>query len=202
MGDWARSAGLREALAAKCPTKWGLVSEAGQFRQRSLRSERKLAGLAATAGVLGRAKPRGLGRCRGRVAKHAPELALTLRRQSEARALRRDGCMGALGSAAWSVAAKGQTNFGPVSEAGQFRKRSAAKAGRARTPALLILPWARPMFRTVSPVCGRRNATLAICVVCGADRGSGVERAQSWRVRPRARAEQCRHLARCEPVGD
>ena len=32
LAAWARSAGPREALAAKCPTKWGLVSEAGKFR--------------------------------------------------------------------------------------------------------------------------------------------------------------------------
>ena len=212
MGAWARSAGPREALAAKCPTQIGSVSEAGQFRvtqpvaaplatRRSAAKAGRARGYCRRA-VLGRAKPRGPGKSRGRAARHAPELALTLRCQSATRALRREGCVGALGSAAWSVAAKCQTNFGPVSKAGQFRKRSAAKAGRARAPALIFLPWARPMFRTVSPVCDRRNATIAICVGYEADRGSGVERAQSWRVRPRARAEQCHALGRREAVGD
>ena len=55
---------------------------------------------------------------------------------------------------------------------------------------------------TVSPVCDRRNATIAICGTGVADRGSGVERLQSWRVRPRARAEQCHALGRREAVGD
>ena len=55
------------------------------------RSEAKAGRARGYCRCLGRAKPRGLGRCRGRVAKHAPELALTLRRQSETRALRREG---------------------------------------------------------------------------------------------------------------
>lgn len=58
-------------------------------------------------------------------------------------------------------------------------------------------------FLTVSPVCGRRNAAIASAQVRAAlatteaGRDSGVERVQSWRVRPesgfltRARAEQC-----------
>jgi hypothetical protein len=34
------------------------------------------------------------------------------------------------------------------------------------------------------------------------DHGSGMERSESWRVSHRALAEQGRHLARSEPVGD
>ena len=183
-------------------TKWGSSARPNSFAKRSrwqrhLRPgalKRKLTGLAVTACVLGRAKPRGLEQCRGRGAKHAPELVLTLRCQSATRALRRAGCLGALGSAAWSVAAKCQTNFGLISQAGQFRKRSAAKAGRARVPALPSLgaPDVSDGLASLRPA--ERNDSDR--VACEAGRVSGVERLQSWRVRPRARAEQCHALGR------
>jgi len=83
--------------------------------------------------------------------------------------------------------------------------------GEASRP--LVLLWARtipPRLSRQFP--RRRNATKAFRVgACRtspteADGGSGVERSESWRVRPesgfptRARAEQCRRLARREWV--
>ena len=113
---------------------------------------------------------------------------------------------------------------GWVSEAGQFCKRSAAKAGRAhgycgvlgdmRSIAPLML-WsgpdvvARPLvvwgvpegFLTVLPVCGRRNECSGSLLHLQRTR-NGVERRQSWQVSHRAPAAQCGGLARSAPVGD
>ena len=64
-------------------------------------------------------------------------------------------------------------------------------AGRTMSRGLWNLKFsgAHDLFLTVSAVCGRRNAARAFRVICEADRGSGVERVQSWRVSHRARAE-------------
>jgi hypothetical protein len=77
------------------------------------------------------------------------------------------------------------------------KERSASKARRSWS--LLLVPWpgeaSRPFSEfhpgcarsclTVSPVCGRRNVTIAFRVACEAVRDSEVKRAQSWRVRPK-----------------
>ena len=92
---------------------------------------------------------------------------------------------------------------------------------RAKHRGLLLVPWSgeasRPLescfsggarrFLTVSPVCGRRNEGAearhgadAVPAECRAG-ATGVKRVQSWRVSHRARAEQCRYLARGEWFG-
>ena len=52
MGAWARSAAPHAACVDEVSDQFGFGSEVGQFRERSLRSERKLAGLTAMAKVL------------------------------------------------------------------------------------------------------------------------------------------------------
>ena len=122
-----------------------------------------------------------------------------------------------------SLAAKSQTHLpdGLLSESGHL-----CEAGRAHgygrglvlgdmrsiAPIMLVLVgrslaaiglgWERPNDCFGSLASWRpmeRNAVERVCV-CLAQR-NGVERRQSWRVCRRARAEQCGHLARSEPMG-
>ena len=94
---------------------------------------------------------------------------LTLRRQSGVRGLRRDGCMGAIGRPARSLATKCQTNL--VFPAGSAGFASAA-CGAPRKPD-------RP--RDYCPVLGDRRSLAPYCRVLPVRSIAGYCRSRPWR---------------------
>jgi len=94
---------------------------------------------------------------------------LTLRRQSVVRGLRRDGCMGAIGRPARSLATKCQTNL--VFPAGSAGFASAA-CGAPRKPD-------RP--RDYCPVLGDRRSLAPYCRVLPVRSIAGYCRSRPWR---------------------
>ena len=170
----------------------------------------------------------------------------TLRRQSVVRGMRRDGCMGAIGRPARSLAAKCQTNLvlsvrSAIFPGGETERQRSVASGKWPCSRLLLMSWpggaSRPTTvssatggasrriavycpceasrATTGPLVGRSLATIGVLLFRGRttfsdclaslrpleSRRVGMERVQSWRVSHRARAEQCRHLARGEWFG-
>ena len=124
---------------------------------------------------------------------------LTLRRQSGVRGLRRDGCMGALGRPARSLAAKCQTNLVLSVRSATFpngeteRQRSVA-VGKWPCSRLLLMSWPGEASRPycLSSATGGASRRIAVSCPCEASRaiaglGRYAEHRGLWNLFGRAR---------------
>jgi len=113
---------------------------------------------------------------------------LTLRRQGVVRGLRRDGCMGALGRPARSLAAKCQTNFvlsvrSAILPGGETERQRSVASGKWPCSRLLPMSWPGEASRptTVSSATGGASRRIAVSCPCEASRAI----AGSCRAEPR-----------------
>jgi hypothetical protein len=136
---------------------------------------------------------------------------LTLRRQSVVRGLRRDGCMGAIGRPARSLAAKCQTNLvlsvrSAIFPGGETERQRSVASGKWPCSRLLPMSWPGEASRPLASCFPGR--TLRFCLsrqfaAVGTRQrsGAGAKLASQADFPSRARVERCRYLARGEWFG-